>query len=183
MGTRGPKPLPANVHLLRGNPSKKPSVDLFDEFRPEVEVPDSPSWLWPEAKKEWKRVSVELEKYGLISRLDRAALVLYVQAWAKMVWAEKQMSRAMKLAEQKRAEAEANGEEYKGGDGIMVATANGNQTYSHYWVVGRRAAEDVNRYLALFGLSPSSRSRVSTSDNRQSSLPLDGAGNNAWDGV
>ncbi len=89
MGQRGPKPLPANVHQLRGNASKKPIGAILDEFRPEVEIPDFPSWIWPEAKKEWKRVSFELERYGLVSKLDRAALVLYCQAWAKMVWAER----------------------------------------------------------------------------------------------
>lgn len=172
--SRGPRALPANVHLLRGNPSKKSLDDLFNEFNPEVEIPDAPSWMWPEAKKEWKRVSAELLKYGLISKLDRAALVLYVQAWAKMVWAEKQMAQAMKIAEQKRKEAEDKGEDYTGGDGIMVPTAGGNLIYSHHWVVGRRAAEDVNRYLASFGMSPSARGRVSPSENRQRSLDLGG---------
>lgn len=180
MGARGPKSLPANVHILRGNPGKKSLDDLFNEFNPEVEIPDYPSWMWPEAKKEWKRVSAELLKYGLISKLDRAALVLYVQAWAKMVWAEKQMAQAMKLAEQKRKEAEDKGEVYNGGDGIMVPTANGNMIYSHHWVVGRRAAEDVNRYLASFGMSPSARGRVSPSENRQQSLDLGGEGGNAF---
>ena len=181
MGARGPKALPGNVHLLRGNPSKKSIGDLMGEFQPEVEIPGAPSWLWAEAKKEWKRISVELEKYGLISKLDRAALVLYCQAWSKMVWAERMLSRAMKDAEERRAAAEAAGEEYTGGDGIMVRTANGNMTYSHYWVVGRRASEDVNRYLALFGLSPSSRSRVTTSDNRQGQLFE--AGQDAWNAL
>ena len=46
MGARGPKALPGNVHLLRGNPSKKAVGALFDEFRPEVEIPDTPSWMW-----------------------------------------------------------------------------------------------------------------------------------------
>jgi len=170
MGQRGPKPMPANVHLLRGNASKKPIGALLDEFCPEVEIPDYPVWIWPEAKKEWKRIAGELEKYGLVSRLDRAALVLYCNAWAKMVWAERQLARAMKSAEDKRAAAEAAGEEYTGGDGIMVKTANGNFTYSHHWVVGNKAAAEVKRYLDLFGLSPSARSRVVQSDNRQASL-------------
>lgn len=180
MGSRGPQKLPANVHVLRGNPSKKSSADLLADLQPEVELPSAPSWLWVEAKKEWRRLGRELIHYGLVSKLDRAALVLYVQAWAKMVWAEQQLARAMRLAEEKRAAAEVAGEVYDGGDGIMVRTANGNQTYSHHWVVGRRAAEDVNRYLALFGLSPSSRSRVSTSENRQGSLFEGPAGEDAW---
>lgn len=174
MGNRGPKPLPANVHMLRGNASKKPLGAILDEFRPEVEIPDFPTWIWPEAKKEWKRIATELERYGLISKLDRAALVLYCQAWAKMVWAERALTRAMKLAEDARAEAESKGLEYMGGDGLMVKTANGNFTYSHHWVVGKHAASEVKRYLDLFGLSPSARSRVTVSDNRQGSLFQEG---------
>ena len=96
--------------------------------------------------------------------------MLYCQAWAKMVWAENQLSRAMKLADEARQAAEAKGEEYTGGDGLMVKTANGNFQYSHHWVVGRHASAEVRRYLDLFGLSPSARSRVRTSDNRQGKL-------------
>lgn len=182
MGARGPRPLPGNVHLLRGNASKKPLGALLDEFKPEVEIPGFPSWIWPEAKKEWKRISVELEHYGLISKLDRAALVLYCQAWAKMVWAEQMLARAMKLAEEKRLEAEARGEVYEGGDGIMVKTANGNFTYSHHWVVGKNASAELKRYLDLFGLSPSARSKVSTSDNRQGQLFEEGS-QDEWNGL
>lgn len=182
MGRPGPKPLPANVHQLRGNPSKKALGAILDEFRPEVEIPDFPSWIWPEAKKEWKRISVELERYGLVSRLDRSALVLYCQAWAKMVWAERRLSAAMKLAEEARVKAEAAGIEYQGGDGMMVKTANGNFTYSHHWVVGRHAAAQVKSCLDLFGLSPSSRSRVSPSDNRQGGLFEEGT-QDAWDSL
>lgn len=182
MGQRGPKALPANVHVLRGNPSKKPLASILDEFRPEVEIPSFPSWIWPEAKKEWKRISVELERYGLISKLDRAALVLYCQAWARMVWAEQMLTRAMKEAEEKRAVAESRGEEWTGGDGIMVKTANGNFTYSHHWVVGKHAAAQVKSYLDLFGLSPSARTRVTTSDNRQGKL-FEEASQDEWNAL
>jgi phage terminase small subunit len=182
MGSRGPQPLPANVHLLRGNPSKKSAADLFDEFNPEVEIPDAPRWIWPEAKKEWKRIGAELQRYGLISKLDRAALVLYCQAWARLVWAETMLSRAMRVAEEKRMAAEAAGEEWKGGDGIMVPSPNGSLVYSHHWVVQRRAAQEVHWYLQSFGLSPSSRSRVKTSSNRQADF-FQEAGQDAWNGL
>jgi P27 family predicted phage terminase small subunit len=182
MGQRGPAPLPANVHLIRGNASKKPIGAILDEFRPEVEIPHFPAWIWPEAKKEWKRLSFELERYGLISKLDRAALVLYCQAWAKMVWAEQQLARAMAKADADRAAAEAAGQEYTGGDGLMVKTAGGNFTYSHHWVVGKHAASEVKRCLDLFGLSPSARSRVTTSDNRQGTL-FQEASQDEWNGV
>lgn len=173
--------MPANVHLLRGNPSKKPSFALFEEFRPEVEIPDCPSWLWSEAKKEWKRVSPFLERHGLISPGDRAALALYCQAWSEYVWASRALTRSMKLAEAAREKAEAEGVEYKGGDGFMMPTPSGSFTYSPYWVAKNKAADQVDKFLASFGLSPSSRSRVSQSDNRQAPLFEDPASEGAWD--
>lgn len=179
MGSRGPQALPNNVHLLRGNPSKKSSAELLDDFNPEVEIPTAPKWVWPEARKEWRRIGNELQRYGLVSKLDRAALVLYCQAWAKLVWAETMLSRAMATAEEKRLEAEAKGEVWKGGDGIMVPSPNGALVYSHHWVVQRRAAQEVHWYLQSFGLSPASRGRVKTSDNRQAAL-FEQPGETAW---
>lgn len=170
MGQRGPRKQSATVHVLRGNPSKKPLAELLGELHPEVELPDFPSWLYPEAKKEWKRIGIELVRYGLVSKLDRAALVLYVQAWARMVWAEKSLQRAVKEADEARLEAEAKNQIYKGGDGYMVPTVNGNLVYSHHYVIATRAAQQVKWYLDLFGLSPSSRARVTPSDNRQREL-------------
>lgn len=171
--------MPANVHLLRGNPSKKPLADLLGELHPEVDIPSCPRHLWPEAKREWRRISEELTKYGLISQLDRSALALYCQAWARWVWAEERLKRDMDLAEEKRAAAEARGETWAGGDGLQVPTPNGGFTYSPYWVAANKAADQVDKFLASFGLSPASRSRVSPSQNRQGKLDLEGE-SNAW---
>lgn len=170
MGSRGPKSMPANVHMLRGNPSKKPLHELMDQLQPEIEVPGCPSHLMPEARKEWKRITPELQRYGLISKLDRSALALYCQAYSRWVWAERQLQRATALAEQKREAAEAKGEVWEGGDGYTVPTPNGHMTYSPHWVIANKAMEQTNKYLADFGLSPSSRGRVAPSSNLQRSF-------------
>ena len=178
MGLRGPKPQSNVIKFLRGNPGRR-TLDLSEGMQPEVAVPDIPRHLSKEARKEWRRLGAELQRYGLVSKLDRAALVLYCQAWAKLVWAETMLARAMATAEEKRLEAEACGEVWKGGDGIMVPSPNGALVYSHHWVVQRRAAQEVHWYLQSFGLSPASRGRVKTSDNRQ--VPLfDQPGETAW---
>lgn len=169
-GSRGPKSLPANVHMLRGNPSKKSAHELMDQLQPEIEIPGCPSHLLPEARKEWRRITPELERYGLISKLDRGALALYCQAWARWVWAERQLQRAVELAEEKRQAREAAGETWTGGDGYTVPTPNGHMTYSPHWVIANKAMEQVNKYLADFGLSPSSRGRVAPSQNLQRQL-------------
>ena len=145
MGQRGPKPLPGNVHQLRGNPSKKALGNILDEFRPEVEIPDFPSWIWPEAKKEWKRIGFELERYGLVSKLDRAALVLYCQAWAKMVWAERMLARAQEienLEKQLRAQALISEESRSGLVRAEAAYADASQRLI---AVRREASETQSR--------------------------------------
>lgn len=111
MGARGPKPLPANVHLLKGNPSKIPLDQLGDSVDPVIEVPGVPKHLWPEARKEWRRISALLVENRLVSKLDRSALALYCQWWAKWVWAEEQFTRSKNIAEARRqAHVEAAGQ-------------------------------------------------------------------------
>lgn len=170
MGARGPKSLPANVHVLRGNPSKLPSAQLMDSLQPEIEIPGCPSHLLPEAKKEWRRISPELKRYGLISKLDRAALQSYCQSYAEMVFAEKRLKAEIERESKKRSEDEAAGREYDGGDGFMVKTVNGNLVYSHWWVIANKARVQVDRFLANFGMSPSARGRVTPSNHLQRSL-------------
>lgn len=185
MGARGPKPTPTNVHFLRGNPSKKSAADLTDDLQPEVEMPGLPKHLLPEAKKEWRRLQSELLAYGLISKLDRAALALYVQEWAWLVWHENALQRDIAFSETKRTEfearenlkllqAEERGETYTalpwtGGDGFMLSTPNGSFTYNPHWVARNKHAAGVDKFLASFGMSPSSRGRVSPS-SRQGEL-------------
>jgi P27 family predicted phage terminase small subunit len=165
------------VHALRGNPGHKTFLDLSDDVRPETELPSLPKHLLPEAKKEWKRISTELMKYGLISQLDRAALALYVQEWAWWVWHESALQADIANAaaaresfdareQQKVTEAAARGQvytvkAYAGVDGFTLGTPNGGFTYNPHWVARNRHAAGVDRFLSGFGLSPSSRGRVS----------------------
>lgn len=179
MGSRGPMPRPNNLHVLYGNPSKKPRGSLLDEFRPEVESPEFPSWLWTDAKKEWDRITPELARYGLVSNLDRAALVLYCQAWAEYVWLKKLLKKMRMEAEAGRKAAAAEGKEWIGDDGFKVTTPSGGFSYSPYGVAAKRAGDEVAKYLQAFGLSPSSRGRVTTGTSPQGELPIDD--DSEWD--
>ncbi len=176
MGARGPKPLPDKVHRIRGNASKKPLNEL-GAVEPIVEIPGCPAHLLPEARKEWKRITPELEELGLIAKIDRAALALYCQAYAWWVWHERGLQHDIKLANEQRVAFEKKAREnqaiagelahapaWTGGDGFTIPTPNGSFTYNPHWVGKNKAAEQVDKFLQSFGLSPSARARVTPSD-------------------
>ena len=148
MGQRGPKPLPANVHLLRGNPSKKSAAELRGTILPDVEIPAPPRHLKAEALKEWRRVSVELEKLGLIANIDRAALSMYCTAWGRHVDAENKIREL-------------------GDHGLVDQTPNGFDVQSAWLNVSNKAMEQCLKYLAEFGMTPAARARVTPSSLQQ----------------
>lgn len=172
MGIRGPKPQSNVIKLLRGNPGRR-TLDLSDGVQPEVSVPDVPAHLSLEARKEWRRITVELEAVGLISCLDRAALAIYCQTWGRLVLAEKALA-----AKQKQAKDSGLDE----ADAVFTQTTpTGFQRESALFRVVGKLQQDCDRYLASFGMSPSSRSRVKASENRQGELFQ--AGDDEWKAV
>lgn len=152
MGQRGPKTLPANVHLLNGNPSKKSYADLLGEFRPDVEIPDCPTFLLPEAKRHWKELTPEFAKYGLVAKIDRGIIAMACQEWARWQWAEK------KIRELNRAD-KANGEA-----GLVERAPSGYRMQSVYLQISVKAEERYEKLVGCFGVTPSARTRVSPSD-------------------
>ena len=86
MGLRGPAPRPTALRILDGNPSKEP-INLA-EPKPRVTRMRCPSWLMPEAKKEWRRIVPELRRLKLLTMVDRSGLMGYCQSFARWKQAE-----------------------------------------------------------------------------------------------
>jgi P27 family predicted phage terminase small subunit len=135
---RGRKPTPANLKLLRGNPGKR-RVNAPDERLPAA-VPECPAHLEGEARQEWDRMSAELFRLGLLTALDRAALSAYCLAWGRWVEAEGVVKRT--------------GE-------VLKSKETGNMYRNPYLDVANRAMKQMKEFLTEFGMTPSSRSRVS----------------------
>ena len=83
MGLRGPAPQPTQLKIMRGNPGRRPLNER--EPRPEMGVPSCPRWLDKDARAEWRRVVPQLDKMGLIGKIDRNALALYCDAWSQFL--------------------------------------------------------------------------------------------------
>lgn len=152
MGQRGPAPKPAAVHLLNGNPGRRPQAAPGSVPAPAVAIPAAPVWLLDDARAEWERIAPELEKLGLISELDVAHLAAYCQAYALM----KRTAEELKLL-QAEGLAESIPNRTRG---LVDSTPSGYKQMSALLTVYNRAADQMARHAAEFGLSPSARMRV-----------------------
>ena len=141
MGQRGPRPKPAPLKALAGNPGKRStktnSVDpgVLTDIKP-------PSFLPRVAKQEWKRVVMKLTQLNLISDLDVMALAAYCNAYATWLTAIKKIE--------------------KDKDGILVTSPNGYPMPSPYVKIQRDAQAEMMNWLREFGMTPAARTRFSS---------------------
>ncbi len=125
-----PVPVPTAILSARGSWRAKTRAG---EPRPRVQKPSCPALLQGEGKAEWNRQVRELHRLGLIARMDRGLLVLWCEAWANY----------LELTEAIRA---AGG--VKQGAALQL-----------FWA-RKSAGETLLKVSALFGFSPSARSRL-----------------------
>lgn len=133
---RGRKPKPSAIKELEGNPGKR-EINK-QEPKPAATVPTCPPHLKGAARTEWNRIVAELVKLKIISEIDRAALAVCCTAWADYVKA------CNKLEKQ----------------GEVIISEQGG-LYQNPWVaIKKRSMDQVQKFYAEFGMTPSSRSRV-----------------------
>ena len=86
MAMAGRKPKPTALKVLEGDRGKgRRSLNEHEPVPPRGGV-KCPSWLLPEAKKEWKRLAASLEAMGVLTMADLTAFAGYCQAYAR--WRE-----------------------------------------------------------------------------------------------
>lgn len=133
---RGRKPKPTHLKLLEGNPGRRPLNGA--EPRPASGTPTCPAHLTPTGKAEWKRLAVELQAIGILTRIDRAVLAGYCQSWGRWVEAERKLQETPPL----------------------LKTPAGYIQLSPWLTIANRERELMLRYMAELGLTPSSRTRL-----------------------
>lgn len=135
----GPKPKPAHLKVLEGNRGNRP-INM-NEPKPRPISPKCPTWLGPIAKKEWKRVVPELERMGLLTIVDGAALEGYCESYSK--WVE--LTQFLKKFEKQ---------------GYMFKTPSGYMQQLPQVTMAQRYLTMAKAFCAEFGLTPSSRARM-----------------------
>jgi P27 family predicted phage terminase small subunit len=145
MATRGRKPKPTALKVLEGNPGKRPLNEK--EPQPKRQAPRCPSWLEPEAKKEWKRMAKTLETIGVLTQVDKAAFAGYCQAYAR--WKE--------------------AEEFLTKHGTIFKTPSGYIQQVPQVAIARNYLQIMKDFCSEFGLTPAARTRIKVEQEAVSS--------------
>ena len=141
MPPRGRRPIPTHLKIIRGNTGRRPIP--LNEPMPEVldRIPDPPEFLAPYARDEWHRIADELQRLNLLTIVDIHPLAAYCQAYA--TW---------RMAEETLADMRAGDPRLRG----FFSAKRANPLVG----MASKAASDMVKYAAEFGLTPSARARL-----------------------
>ena len=142
----GRKPKPSNLKIMAGNPGHR-AINQNEPI-PDPGIPECPPDLTDAAKDEWAYIAPELEKMGVLTRADRAALVCYCESYA-------QLQEARILL-------------YKN-NGAIVVTDTGFVMQHPAVGMMNSAKNQIRAFAEQFGLTPSARTRISIEKPRETS--------------
>jgi len=135
MAKRGPKPKPTSIKLLKG--TRKDRVNLEEPAKVAGD-PICPDHLDGMGKAEFQRLVDLMRSTGVLSKVDGGALALYCQTYSRWVQAEASVSDF----------------------GLLVATDSGSVKQNPAVAIAQQSVKTLHRLLVEFGLTPSSRSRL-----------------------
>lgn len=144
---RGRKPKPTHLKVLAGNPGKRPLNK--NEPKPAPRAPYCPRWLSPLAKQQWRRFVPVLEKLGLATEIDQPALAALFEDYAKWRQCEEVLAREGLTYEYTNKAGETN---------IVLRPE---------YYAAQKYQQQMRALLAEFGMTPSSRSRISLPEQKE----------------
>ncbi len=139
MGLRGPIPKPTALKILEGNPGKRP----LNRHEPNPGgVPQCPKHLDAQARREWRRLLPILLKMRVLTEADYIALANLCQTYSTMVKAQEQLQKA----------------------GLLYKSQSGYIQQSPLLSIVNSCVETITKLCREFGLTPSSRSRLTMNE-------------------
>lgn len=136
---RGRKPKPTKLKVIEGNRGKRPLNK--NEPKPARGSLRPPSYLRGKvARAEWRFMVAEMDRVGIFTKLDRDVLACYCVAVERWIQAEDAL-REQVFTEQ---------------------TTSGNRIQNPLVGVANRAMDLVRKFASELGMSPTSRTRLST---------------------
>jgi len=130
---------------LLGNPGRRALNDR--EPKPRQVMPAMPAHVKTddEAKREWRRMGKRLHKLGLVTEIDASALAAYCIAWSRWVRAETGLQKS----------------------GLVIKALSGRLVRNPLLLVANEAMSQMLKLMVEFGMTPSSRSKVTTTSAKE----------------
>jgi P27 family predicted phage terminase small subunit len=145
--TRGRRPTPSHLKLVKGNPGKR-AVNKR-EPKPKREIPSPPACLGPVALVAWGKFAGIVDRMGVLTEADSAALERLCQTYAEV-----ERYRELVLDD---------------GPTYQSTTKDGNVLIKANPAVAMLADADrrFKSYLVEFGLTPAARGKVKVPDGEE----------------
>ena len=143
MSTPGRKPKPTALKVLEGNPGCRKLNE--NEPKPLPIIPDCPEWLTGNAKDVWGKLAPILERMGLLTEADEIALAAICSLYARY----KDLERII----DEKGYTEKN-------------TRSGLKAIPEF-AMSRDCLKLLKSFMTEFGLTPSSRTRISIEESTQ----------------
>ena len=158
----GRKPKPTALKKLEGNPGKRKLNTAEPE--PASGRPAMPYYLTPRAKKEWKRIIPLLEEMGVLRITHGAALASYCMAFARWLEAEKQITARGIVVEEPVLGRVGTTDDLT----VIAIRLKKNPACT----AAMAYQKEMRLTLGLFGLDPSSVSRLHVDGKEEQESPL-----------
>jgi len=157
MGLRGPAPKPTGVRLIEGGRAHRPLPASEPQYP--VGVPPKPKKISRQARQVWDELAAEMASAGVLRTTDQRALWQLSEDEALLSEAYAGLRKTVKALEEK---AKNEGRELPGGPLFaLLNLTNGRMAMSAIRDLGARVIIERRE----FGLTPSSRTRVSGSSD------------------
>jgi P27 family predicted phage terminase small subunit len=150
------KKKPIKLRVLEGNRGKG---RIPIEPEPPHISPNPPSHLDEYALEEWRRVCEGLEVMGILYEIDQATLGAYCDAYSRWRAASEELN---ELKKKSRLNA------------LVLKTVSGNWIQQPLIGIANKAAGDMVRHAAEFGMTPSARARLAVDPGKGKRSKFDG---------
>lgn len=151
---RGRKPTPTHLKLVTGNPGRRPLNK--DEPQPVAGRPKCPAHCSKNARKLWDYVCDLLHDMGLLATSDAVALEMLCEAYSDFLAASDTLKEF-------------------GDDFYETTNESGSTMYRVHPALAKKQDADrrIRGWLAEFGLTPSSRTRVKAGTDGKEEDPIE----------
>ena len=137
------KVVPRKLKVIKGtfrSDRANPNEPVYPD-----QIPEPSDFLNNYGKKEWDRISKDLFNQGLLASVDMAALTGYCQAFGRWAQAEKNLLE----------------------EDLILTTIQGNYIQNPLIGIANTSMEHMRKFLIEFGMTPSSRSKVSAKKTKK----------------